>query len=199
MNENFSNAMADGSSKKVEEMSAKAAVALTVKAWPVIFIVTIALSFATQAVAKLFGIDLPEQTNIELVRRYAGWNATFSLLVLQIVVLLPAIEEVLFRGGLFRLPLCARRCQGAFPLVLAAAVASSAVFSFAHYIDYAAWVKGAGFSLRALDNAFLALFIFGFAQCWLYRRTRRLFCAILNHALFNLTNLILLFIVPAPA
>jgi membrane protease YdiL (CAAX protease family) len=199
MNENFSNAMADGSSKKAEEMSAKAAVALTVKAWPVIFIVTIALSFATQAVAKLFGIDLPEQTNIELVRRYAGWNATFSLLVLQIVVLLPAIEEILFRGGLFRLPLSARRCQRAFPLVLAAAVVSSAVFSFAHYIDYAAWVKGVGFSLRALDNAFLALFIFGFAQCWLYRRTRRLFCAILNHALFNLTNLILLFIVPAPA
>lgn len=199
MSENFSKRMAGVLSPKAECPSGKAAVALTLKAWPVIFIATIMFSFATQAAAKLFGFDLPEQTNIELVRRYVGWNTTFALLVLQIVALLPAIEEVLFRGGLFRLPVRVRRRHEALPVVLAAAVVSSAVFSFAHYIDYAAWVNGAGFGLRALDNAFLALFFFGVAQCWLYRRTRRLFCAILNHALFNLTNLVLLFIVPSPA
>ena len=37
------------------------------------------------------------------------------------------------------------------------------------------------------------------AQCWLYKKTGRLWCPVLNHALFNLTNLILLFILPEPA
>jgi membrane protease YdiL (CAAX protease family) len=195
MSENGSTETEGFSDGKTEPAKGRAALALTVKAWPVIFLITLSLSFATQVTAKFFGVDLPEQTNIELVRRYAGWNTTFALLVLQIVVILPALEEVLFRWGLFRLPVR----KASMPVVLTVAFLSSAFFSFAHYIDYCAWMKGAGFSLRALDNAFLALFFFGLAQCWLYRRTERLSSAILNHALFNLTNLILLFIVPLPA
>ena len=46
------------------------------------------------------------------------------------------------------------------------------------------------------NNAFIALFFFGMAQCWLYRKTDRLWAPMLNHALFNLTNLVLLFILP---
>ena len=48
------------------------------------------------------------------------------------------------------------------------------------------------------DAAFLALFFFGLAQCWLYRKTDHIWCAILNHGLFNLTNLVLLFLLPQP-
>ena len=62
---------------------------------------------------------------------------------------------------------------------------SSALFAAAHYIAQP-WP----------DAAFLALFFFGLAQCGLYRKTGRLWCAMLNHALFNLTNLVLLFILP---
>ena len=69
-----------------------------------------------------------------------------------------------------------------------AAAAASAAFSAAHYVE-APWP----------DNAFFALFFFGLAQCWLYRHTRAwygIWSPILNHFLFNLTNLILLFTIP---
>jgi len=65
------------------------------------------------------------------------------------------------------------------------AVVSAALFSAAHYIAQP-WP----------DAAFLALFFFGLAQTWLYAKTKRIWCAMLNHALFNLTNLVLLFVVP---
>ena len=53
---------------------------LTLKAWPVIAAATIGLCYLTQTVAKWFGIELPDQANIEIVKRYAGWNRTFLLL-----------------------------------------------------------------------------------------------------------------------
>ena len=34
------------------------------------------------------------------------------------------------------------------------------------------------------------------AQCWLYRRTGSLWCPILNHMLFNMTNLAFLLCIP---
>ena len=78
--------------------------------------------------------------------------------------------------------------------VLAGAIQSAALFSFVHYLNLQI-VQGSltlnGF--RTLDNAFLALFFFGLAQCWVYFKTRHIWCPMLNHALFNLTNLILLF------
>ena len=176
----------------------------TMKSWPIIAIATISLCYLTQTVAKWFGIELPDQANIEIVKRYAGWNRTFALLCLQIIVLLPALEELIFRYCLFRLPikvgraLRARRNQnkavtvplgdcgeaGVLALPLAAAI-SSLLFSAAHYI-FQPWP----------DAAFIALFFFGLAQCWLYKKTAHLWCAILNHGLFNLTNLVLLFILP---
>ena len=154
----------------------------TLKAWPAIFMIAVALSFLTQQVAKLFGIDLPDQAQIEFVKRYAGWNLTFAFIVVQVVLLLPAIEEVVFRWLIWRLPTGFARI-GRFSVPLA--VLASAVFSAVHYI-----------AQPFPDSAFIALFFFGLAQCWLYRRTGRLWCAILNHALFNLTNLALLFVLP---
>ena len=176
----------------------------TLKAWPVIALATIGLCYLTQTVAKWFGIELPDQANIELVKRYAGWNRTFVLLCAQVLILMPAIEELIFRGLLFKLPckvgraVPARRNQtkakiallndcgeaGVLALPLTA-VGSSILFSAAHYL-FQPWP----------DAAFIALFFFGLAQCWLYRKTGHLWCAILNHGLFNLTNLILLFVLP---
>ena len=77
---------------------------LTLKAWPVIAAATIGLCYLTQTVAKWFGIELPDQANIELVKRYAGWNWNFAFLCLQIIILLPAVEELIFRFLLWRLP-----------------------------------------------------------------------------------------------
>ena len=164
----------------------------TLKAWPVIALATIGLCYLTQTVAKWFGIELPDQANIELVKRYAGWNWNFAFLCLQIVILLPAIEELIFRKGIYSAlgrmvgrsddPMTNRR------IMKFMAVVSAVLFSAAHYIVQP-WP----------DAAFIALFFFGLAQCWLYKKTGHLWCAILNHALFNLTNLVLLFILPEAA
>ena len=176
---------------------------LTLRAWPVIAAATIGLCYLTQTVAKWFGIELPDQANIDVVRRYAGWNRTFLFLCVQILVLLPAIEELVFRWLLWRLPARTfgrrRKAFGAEGLEAeglrrrqlgltagGGAIVSSTLFSAAHYI-----------AQPVPDSAFLALFFFGLAQCWLYRKTDRLWCAILNHGLFNLTNLILLFLLPS--
>ena len=169
---------------------------LTLKSWPLIALLTIGLCYLTQTVAKWFGIELPDQANIEIVKRYAGWNRTFILLCVQVIVLMPAIEELIFRYLLFKLPekkLAKFRRFTDSPDSLIAkpsitrfvAVCSSILFSAAHYITQP-WP----------DAAFLALFFFGLAQCWLYKKTGHLWCAMLNHALFNLTNLVLLFILP---
>ena len=66
-----------------------------------------------------------------------------------------------------------------------AALVSSLAFSAAHYIFQ-----------PFPDAAFVALFFFGLAQCWLYCKTDRIWCPMLNHFLFNLTNLVLLFVLP---
>ena len=173
---------------------------LTLRAWPVITAATVGLCYLTQTVAKWFGIELPDQANIELVKRYAGWNRTFAFLCLQVIVLLPAIEELIFRYLLFKLPLRILHKRGGgtpppqtFILTsgrgrlapVALAIGSSALFSAAHYLFQ-----------PFPDSAFIALFFFGLAQCWLYHKTSRLGCAVLNHALFNLTNLVLLFVLP---
>ena len=159
----------------------------TLKAWPVITAATIGLCFLTQATAKLFGIDLPDQQNVEIVRQWLAHAfdslKNFSMcafLLAQILVLLPAIEEVVFRWLLWRLP--TRRAPKNIAYVVA--IVSAALFSAAHYI-----------AQPFPDAAFIALFFFGLAQCWLYANTGRIWFPMLNHFLFNLTNLLLLPIV----
>ena len=164
----------------------------TLRLWPVIALATIGLCYLTQTVADWFGVELSEQQNVELVRWYfshafdSGRHfASLLFVVAQIVILAPAIEECLFR---FVSRLAWRRLA----LWIALCTVLSAAFSFVHYPDYPQLVKTHVLVLKPFDNAFLALFFFGFAQCWLYRKTGRLWCVILNHALFNLTNLALL-------
>ena len=184
----------------------------TFKAWPVIAAATIGLCFLTQGVAKLFGIDLPDQHQIEEVRYMfahafdsAAAFATVCAGVFQVLILMPVVEEFLFRWLMVMLPTRigegrretadAWRVLGNFQLLLF--LVSSALFSTAHYIDYNSLIRGRGFAMTGWNAAFIALFFFGLAQCWLYRKTNRIWCPMLNHALFNLTNLILLFVVPS--
>ena len=160
----------------------------TLRSWPAIAAATIGLCFLTQAVAKLFGIDLPDQKNVEIVRQWLerafespSHFGMCAFLLAQVLVLLPAVEEAVFRLLLFKVPV-----KFAPGLKYAFAAVSSALFSAAHYI-----------AQPFPDAAFIALFFFGLAQCWLYDKTNRVWCPMLNHFLFNLTNLLLLFVVPA--
>ena len=175
----------------------------TLKAWPVIAAATIGLCYLTQLVAGWFGIELEEQVTVEQMRLMGAetWkiltqqglraaltqevSLKFIINIPLVIAVLPLLEECVFRGLLFRLPV-AKLSFGREPNRIAAcAVLSSALFSAAHYLQMP-WP----------NNAFLALFFFGLAQCWLYRKTGRLWCAILNHGLFNLTNLVLMFALP---
>ena len=173
---------------------------LTLKAWPVITGVTIGLCFLTQWGAKaLFGIDLPEQDALKPLLdqlRSAFTDREHFVLAAKnlgmILAFAPVFEEILFRLFLWKLPvkglvflagkLRLEAVTSAIPI--AVAVLASVVFSAAHYLQMA-WP----------NNAFIALFFFGLAQCWLYAKTKSLWTAMLNHFLFNLTNLALLFVV----
>ena len=157
---------------------------LTLKSSVAIFLVAIVLCQLTQYVAHCLGIELPEQEQVNEVRKMAGWNLNFILLALQIVTIMPALEELIFR----------------FPTRWLKSyiwwAAISAIFSFAHYIDFLAWANTGAFTLRPLSNAFIALWFCGFAWCWLYRKTKHIWCTMLSHAIFNAVNLTLLFILP---
>ena len=174
----------------------------TLKAWPVIAAATMGLCFATKTVAGLFGVELPDQNQIVQVLNVlrhafddAKMFAAAAFVVLQVVALAPAFEEPIFRWLLWGLP-TKRGLRGGRTAVWVVAAVSSAAFSAVHYINFQALAKGEGFLLMPLSDAFLALFFFGLAQCWLYARTQRLWCPILNHCLFNLTNLVLVFVLP---
>ena len=189
----------------------------TLKSWPIIAIATISLCFLTQTVAGWFGVDLKEQTVIEQMRQMGVYtwrvltqeglvaalkqeaSCKFLINIPLVLVIAPVFEELLFRGLLWRLPVrtldrrretedgTGRETEDGrrswFPTT--GAVVSSALFSAAHYLQF-----------PFPDDAFLALFFFGLAQCWLYSKTDHIWCAMLNHGLFNFTNLILLFLIP---
>lgn len=163
----------------------------TLKAWPVIAVATMGLCFLTKQGAAWVGIDMPDQHQVEimrdaLLRAFASSRAfaTCLFLLLQVLVVLPALEEIVFRWLLFRWP--SRRIPNRYRPRVPLALFASALFSAAHYITQ-----------PFPDAAFIALLFFGFAQCWLYLRTDRLWCPMLNHALFNLTNTVLILAAPA--
>jgi len=217
---------------------------LALTAWPVIAVATIGLCYLTQQVASWFGVILPDQQNIAIVKQWAGWNTTFVSLCFQILILLPMLEELYFRYFVYRRaqePLTKRGLLFALvPTMAFLAIGTgcwhnpkvralmspqmtASVFfvslSFGCVAEYVVRVflcrlvaKTSVWSIAAFssilfsaahyifqpfpDAAFIALAFFGLAQCWLYRKTDRLWCPMLNHALFNFTNLVLLFIVP---
>ena len=151
------------------------------------------LCVATEMVAKaVFGIELPVQNQVDFVKSYVGWNRVFVAIVEQAVLLVPAFEEIFFRWFLWKLPLSlAHKCSGGGRIArVVLAAAGSALFAFAHYIDYALLATKREFALTGWNGAFVALFFFGMVQCLLYRKTDRLWCPALNHMLFNLVNII---------
>jgi len=183
----------------------------TLKAWPVIAGATIGLCYLTQLVGGWLGFDLKEQTTIVQMRQmgFHAWQLlsagnfrqiasdkvalAFLFNIPAVLAVMPVVEEFVFRWLLFRWPcrLIDKRTRGTGGsrrdknATICLAIAASILFSAAHYIQMP-WP----------NNAFIALFFFGLAQCGLYRKTERIWCAMLNHGLFNLTNLVLLFVIP---
>ena len=148
------------------------------KAWPVITIVAMFLSFATKELAyDMFGVTLQSQSSVKSLKMIAGFNMQFLQFTAAVLVFAPVLEEFIFRYLFWKLPDPRR--------IWIAAIPSGILFVAAHYLKMP-WP----------DNAFLALFFFAIAQCWVYKTTGRLWCIILTHALFNATNLILVLALP---
>ena len=173
----------------------KSKLKFTLITWLVVTTLTIGLCFITNLFAELFNIDIPKQANIETVRQLGvyTWDAivndgvinalgdrnvlSFLLNLVIALIIAPVFEEFIFRYLLWKLPNPRRMWIGA--------MFSSILFSAAHYI-----------AQPFPDNAIFALFFFGMAQCWLYHKTDRIWCPMLNHCLFNLANVVLLFAFP---
>ena len=173
-------------------MKGREIVKYVIKVWPVIAVLTIAICFCTELVGGWCGIELPQQTNVELIRStflhaFDCWK-NFGCAVVNaalVVAILPIVEELVFRYLLWKLPTTRGRNSDKLRyLGVGCVIISSGLFSAAHYLQQ-----------PFPDNAFLALFFFGLAQCWLYRRVNSFWAPVLNHSLFNLTNLGLMFIV----
>ena len=158
----------------------------TLAAWPIIFGIVAGICYLTTLVSEWAGHPLSSQPSLEAIRNMRGLKLTMWCLI--IVIGAPLAEELIFRFCLFRAPLWVTgKMLKAGPqriVSVVLAVVSAILFTAAHY-------RGI-----PLNNAFVALFAFGIAQCVLLRRTHKLLSPILNHALFNSTNLVLLFAFP---
>ncbi len=149
---------------------------LTIKTWLLGTVTLMVICFLTGVVANQFGHNLPSQPSLDWMLQSRGWVLIVN--VSLVVLIMPILEEFLFRGLLFKLPM------RWIPVQIMAPV-SALLFMAAHYIQ-----------MPFPNNAFLALFAFGLIQCRLYHKTQAIWCPIVVHTLFNTTNLILLFAFP---
>jgi len=134
-----------------------------VMAMPLVFVINL----AWLGLLKLAGVSVARQHAVELVSRLTG-SGWFFVFVASAVIFAPATEELLFRGGLFRL------LRGRLPRWFAFVV-PSLLFAAIHF-HVPSFVPLAALGL-----------IFSFA----YERTGRIATPIVAHALFNFNNLLM--------
>ncbi len=170
------------------------------KAWPVVFLTLAALSFLTEKVAGLLGYTLAEQEALEHVYHMlvdGSWAERGKILFL-VLILAPIGEELIFRFVGWRLPQLILKWihSKKFHIVLAIllALVSSAAFMSVHYLQVDRYFNSLWLTTKPLDNAFVALFFFGLAQCFIYFKTKAILFPMLHHFLFNLANLVFLLI-----
>ncbi|MGN0847401.1 MAG: lysostaphin resistance A-like protein [Kiritimatiellia bacterium] len=152
----------------------RAAVRLALCAAPALTLVALGLNWlGAHAIEWCTGVQPADQ---ELVKCFTDGNyspALRAVMVLAILLQAPLLEEAIFRGVIFRG--FARRLS--IPVAVAL---SGAVFALVH-------VNAA---------TFVALWFLGAAFAWLYHRTGSILAPMTAHAVFNATNLALLFLFP---
>lgn len=136
---------------------------------------TLMVSLLCSAVAEACGLELPKQQLVLMLQ--PGFFPDYVRAAIAAFALFeaPLLEEGIFRRFLFRNLL--KKDGGGFWL---AASISGALFALAHFNKL----------------TFLPLWFFGLAMAWAYHRTGRLIVPMMIHFLFNLTNLLLIFIFP---
>ncbi len=126
-------------------------------------------AFINHAVVSKFGIKSSLNPAIPLFFMLEN-DSTQYLLLFQIVILGPVVEELFFRGFLFGW------LRKKMPFVLAA-LCVSALFSVIH----------------RTHNVVLPLFILSFLLCFLYERTHNMANSILFHSFHNFMGCLVLF------
>lgn len=148
------------------------------KWFPAIALVALGLAWVSGQVCSLLGYEVPPQ---DLVKIFTDPNVPWAMkakCAVAAVVVCPVVEELVFRGGLFRF-VCRKWLKlGFWP----AALGTSALFAAAHYF--------AG-GVATLVATFLPLAFLGVAFAWTYEKTGKLHAAMTVHLLFNLLNMTL--------
>ena len=132
--------------------------------------------------AQLLGVEEPSQAIGDLLAASEGL-AVRALLVVMIALVVPVIEETMFRGILLRAVTVRRGPQVAL-------VTSAAVFAFFHLLGIT------GDVLRSAALVLPQLFIVGVVLARLTQRRGRLGPAIFTHAGFNLVAAIVIVVAP---
>lgn len=116
--------------------------------------------------------NLNQNTVVDYLNHYSGY------MLINVVVLAPVVEEVLFRGVIFA-PLCKKN-----PLL--AYVVSGGAFAMIHVLSYIGQQPGSVLLFSAAQYLPAA-----FVLCWSYQRTRSILAPIVLHGLMNLYSSIL--------
>lgn len=135
-----------------------------------VYVVLGAISAGFVLLLKTFGIETRPQDAVEIIKN--GTPATIAVMIFAAGILAPVGEELVFRHTIFKKlePLI-----GANP----ATYVTSFLFALIHM------------NLQA----FPALFLLGIWLTFLYRKTGSLVSAMLAHAVFNMTTIVILLII----
>ncbi len=143
----------------------------------------IAVAFAFAPLTQLLDLGESPQALTEMLPGVTG-TAARTVLVVSIAFVAPLVEEILFRGILYR---AFERRWG-----LGAAVAgSAAVFAIFHLTGLTS-----ADPLRSAAVLLPQIFVVGLVLAWLLRRHDRLGIPIFTHAGFNLVAVVALLVAP---
>ena len=132
------------------------------------------VGYVTKEVLTPYLGEIPPQPMPEILRNAGNWSLRTAIFV-AVAIVAPVVEEVFYRGYLYSVT---KRYTDRF----FAAVFSALVFSLIHpgVISYA------------------PLFAFGVLLALVYELSGSLWIPIAIHSLFNIVNVVLTFVLPAP-
>ena len=106
---------------------------------------------------------LPEYKQQEIVLNFKSNLLKDKTILLQVLIIAPVVEEIIFRGYIYRI------LKTKVPIMFAIII-SSILFSFIHY--------------NVLS--FILLFVLSIFLTYIYERNGSIMCPIIIHSLFNL-------------
>jgi len=123
-------------------------------------------------VLNLIGVDFSEIEEFYEKSLGTGW-----MIYLSMIILAPMVEELVFRGIIFKNFMINK-------LPIKGALFTSALFASIH--QWQIWQASLGVKI----SHFIMMFVVSMVFCWLYKKTARLWVPIYAHTLYNSTLLL---------